>query len=330
MNAIQREQAVDIRGDNLGGKSDLGGDSLRCVSLQAPAKINLFLEVLGRRTDGYHDLATIMACVSLYDTLHFQPLPHATGQTELQIVDARRCGGMANCVRPIIPTGEANLAVRAVELVRRRVGIPHSARLSLTKRIPLEAGLGGGSSDAAAALHLANRGWHAGLSMAELTAMAMDLGSDVPYFLQRAPAICLGRGERVGSPLAIPAFPLVLAVPPVGLSTREIFANCQTNKDWDPNRLAPWTSFSSVAAIGSALFNRLQDAATQRTPWIERLLTEFRRERVLGACMTGSGSVCFGLCRTYAHARTVSARLARIGIATYRVHTLSPPILAAA
>ena len=163
--------------------------------VQAPAKLNLFFEVLAKRSDGYHEIETLMCPIDLYDTLHFQEDP--SGQLELRCRRVFGAGGPSGRGLDEVPEGPDNLVVRAVELVRRRTGVRRGAKLRLVKRIPAAAGLGGGSSDAAAALVAANEGWRLGRSRDELAQWAAELGSDVPFFLAGGPAVCRGRGERV-------------------------------------------------------------------------------------------------------------------------------------
>lgn len=139
----------------------------------APAKVNLYLEVLSRRADGFHELETLMAAVSLYDTLVFKEDP--TGDILLR------------CNRPDLSTGSDNLIRRAAELLRQHTGCTRGARVRLVKRIPLAAGLAGGSTDAAATLAGLNRLWSLGLTNVELAALGARLGSDVPFFLRPRP-----------------------------------------------------------------------------------------------------------------------------------------------
>ena len=150
------------------------------ITLDACAKVNLTLEVLGRRDDGYHDLVSLTQAVSLHDTLTFAP----TDGLEL-VCDAPELAGCGN------------LAYRAARLLRETAGVSDGARISISKRIPVAAGLGGGSSDAAATLTALNRLWGLGLSLGELTPLAARLGSDVPFFLHGGTAMVSGRGERV-------------------------------------------------------------------------------------------------------------------------------------
>ena len=166
------------------------------IVIQTPAKLNLFFEVLGKRSDGYHEIETLMCPIGWYDTLCFRETSSEDLELECQWGSAAGCRGSRRVLKKCRATAE-NLVLRAVDLVRRRTGTKQGARLRLIKRIPTAAGLGGGSSDAAAALAAANLGWKLGLSLPELAAMAAELGSDVPFFLNRGPAVCRGRGEQI-------------------------------------------------------------------------------------------------------------------------------------
>src|SRR5689334_10702080 len=153
------------------------------LTVRAPAKVNLFLEVLRRRPDGYHDLATLMVAVGLYDTLELRDDPG--GSVSLR------------CDHPQLSTGPDNLVVRAAELVRQTAGVTKGVAIRLWKRIPLAAGLAGGSSDAAATLAGLNRLWQLGWDRARLAELGARLGSDVAFFFSAPAAWCTGRGEVV-------------------------------------------------------------------------------------------------------------------------------------
>ena len=171
--------------------------------------MNLYLEVLAKRGDGYHEIATLMVAVNLHDTLEFKE--DISGQILL------------TCDQPDLSTGPENLVCHAAELLRRRSGGKRGARISLAKRIPMAAGLGGGSADAAATLLGLNQLWELNLPREDLLALAAELGSDVPFFLTAPAAWCTGRGEQV-APLAL-AGPLwfVLLCPPFGLATADVY-----------------------------------------------------------------------------------------------------------
>ncbi len=278
------------------------------VVVRTPAKLNLFFEVLAKRDDGYHEIETLMCPIDLYDTLYFTK--ETSGQVNLQCERAPGVSTPDGNKLDELPQGRDNLAVRAVELLREQKGILSGATLRLVKRIPTAAGLGGGSSDAAAALVAANEGWAIGLSQSELAELAARLGSDVPFFLAGGPAVCRGRGERVEPVGCAEVLNFVVVRPPVGLSTAAVYDAVRPTQE--PRSLAPMLeafSQGDINEIGRLLWNRLQGAAEKFSPWIERLQREFEREDFLGHRLSGSGTSYFGLCRHATHARRVARRL---------------------
>lgn len=281
--------------------------------VQAPAKLNLFFEVLGKRDDGYHEVETLVYLIDLYDTLYFKE--DSGGQISLGCEKGSGSWGPFDSGLRAVPAGAENLAVRAVELLRKRAGVRQGAQLRLVKRIPSAAGLGGGSSDAAAALMAANSGWNLGWSQAQLQELGAELGSDVPLFFASGPAVCRGRGEQL-APLSL-ANPLhfVVVRPPVGLSTAAVYGACEA--PMAPQPLLPLLNAlkrGDLAAAGRLMFNRLESAAEKLSPWISRLRREFSRLDCLGYQMSGSGTCYFGLCRHARHARHVARRLQANGV----------------
>ncbi len=214
-----------------------------------------------------------------------------------------------------VPRDGRNLVVRAVGLIRRRTGTNRGARLRLIKRIPTAAGLGGGSSDAAAALVAANLGWKLGLSVPELAALAAELGSDVPFFLTRGPAVCRGRGERIEPVSGLGQLHFVVVRPPEGLATAAVYGVCRPAQA--PRPLQPLVDAlrqGNARRAGGLLFNRLQAAAERLSPWIGRLNRLFAGENCLGHGMSGSGTAYFGLFRSALEARRVARRLLARGV----------------
>jgi len=192
-------------------------------TVTAPAKLNLHLEVLGLRADGFHELAMLMQTIDLADTLRF--ISSADGRITL------------SCDRPDLPTDGSNLIVRAAELIKARCGLSElGARISLEKRIPIGAGLAGGSSNGAAALVGLNALWGLGFSSAELHAMAAELGSDMPFCLNGGTQLCFGRGELLEPvPLAAAQLPAVLLIkhPGASVSTPWAYGRCRDQRGDD-------------------------------------------------------------------------------------------------
>ena len=282
------------------------------IVVQAPAKLNLFFEVLAKRKDGFHEIETLMYPIDLYDTLYFRK--ETTGQLELKC-ERVGSGGPGGGSLGGLPEGRGNIVVQAVELLRRRSGVSAGATLRLVKRIPTAAGLGGGSSDAAAALVAANEAWNLGLSRDRLAAVAAELGSDVPFFLGGGPAVCRGRGERI-EPVSVPSvLHAVVVRPPAGLSTADVYEACRPAVR--PNGPAPLLSALSqgdMRRAGRLLFNRLEPVAARLSPWTETLRRAMAREDCLGRAMSGSGTSYFGICRHAKHTQRVARRLQANGV----------------
>ncbi len=277
--------------------------------VDAHAKVNLRLRVLSRRVDGYHDLETVFQALALHDTLRVSAGP--------------RCLSL-RCPDPAVPTDERNLVWRAARLIWQaggRAGEP-TGRARLLKRIPMQAGLGGGSADGAAALVAWDGLWGTALGRARLFELAAQLGADVPFFLCGGTAVGLSRGDDVLPLVDLPPRWVALAIPPFGVSTPEAFAW------WDEDRAA--SVDAGVVARGARadvrwrgqrggllgslpVGNDLEDPVARRHPEIglaRRLLTEAGAEV---SAMTGSGSAVFGLYTRELLARAAATALRRQG-----------------
>jgi 4-diphosphocytidyl-2-C-methyl-D-erythritol kinase len=270
------------------------------LTIQAPAKVNLFLEVLAKRPDGYHDIETLMVAVTLFDILKFKEEPG--GKIRL------------TCNHPELSAGSENLVIRAASLLKQNVGCDKGARIRLTKRIPLAAGLAGGSSDAAATLAGLNRLWKLGLSKARLTVLAKELGSDVAFFFSTPAAWCTGRGERVkplrlGKPLWF-----VLATLPKGLSTARVYGGLKVPEDpQGGGGIRRAVQAGKVAEIGQRLHNRLQPVAQRLCPEIGMVSQQLAQLEPAGVLMSGSGPSVYALCRNHGEAVRI-ARQSRHGL----------------
>jgi 4-diphosphocytidyl-2-C-methyl-D-erythritol kinase len=273
--------------------------------VHAPAKVNLSLEVLSKRADGFHEIETLMAGVGVFDTLEFEPLEDA----ELSLTTRWGAGQRAQGSPGDLPAEQDNIVWRAVDRLRQKAGVAAGARIVLIKRIPSAAGLGGASSDAAAALLAASLAWQLNWSREQLSAVAAEIGSDVPFFLSPSAALCRGRGEQI-EPVAAARLPVVIARPPVGLSTPNVYRACRpAEKPVESAPLREAVTRGKVAAAGRMLNNRLEEAAETLTPWIGRLRKEFARQGLPGHGMSGSGSSYFGLAHHARAARRIAARL---------------------
>ncbi len=282
--------------------------------VHAPAKLNLFLEVLGKRTDGFHEIETLMISVNLYDTLSFKD--GSSRKVQLRCFDVGSVCETAAAEVGSLASGRNNLVVQAAYLLRKYTGIERGARINLLKRIPVAAGLAGGSSDAAATLVALNRLWNLKLSLTELQQLALQLGSDVGFFLTgSSSAICRGRGELI-EPLRLPlGVHFVIARPKTGLSTAIVYGHCRPRRyPKGADRLVDALKHGHLGQAVRFLHNSLQPPAEQLNVDVKKLRSAFSRQPVLGHMMSGSGSAYFGMCANSRQALKVAARLRSMGI----------------
>jgi 4-diphosphocytidyl-2-C-methyl-D-erythritol kinase len=278
------------------------------IEILAPAKINVFLEILGKRQDGFHELETVMSPVSIYDSLVLSP--RTDSRLILNARWSRELETSLSARDRSLPPPEQNLVFRALAALREKAGCNRGVDVELIKRIPAQAGLGGASSDAAAALKAGNQLWRLGLTAHELAELAAGLGSDVSFFLGTRPAVCRGRGERIEPLHALPPLAVVLVRPPEGLSTPAVYQRCQIPESpEDSARLIHSWRQGNLVELGRQLINRLQAAAAGLSEWMTRLQRAFADACCPGYLMTGSGSTWFGICHHARHARAVAARL---------------------
>lgn len=256
--------------------------------LKAPAKINWFLQVAGRRDDGYHDIVSVMQKVSLYDTLIFEE------SATLELL----CG-------IDLPVKE-NLVFRAAELLREATGCRLGARITLQKYIPSAAGLGGGSSDAAATLKGLNRLWELGLDDQALRSLGSRLGSDIPFFIGPPCALAEGRGERL-TPLPAGGYScsLLLVKPDVGIPTAWAYRNYRmlTKKTVDIKLFCQGLDRRDFSTLRQIVFNDLEEAVIPRYPVIAALKRRLLEQGAEFSLMSGSGSTVFGVFRSPEDAR---------------------------
>lgn len=250
--------------------------------VKAHAKINLALDVLGTRPDGYHELETIMQTLELHDELEITAAPDIT--LAVQGAD--------------LPAGPENLAYRAAALLRERAGHAGGAEIRLAKRIPLAAGLAGGSADAAAVLRGLNELWHLGLGPAELAAWGAEIGSDVPFCLYGGTALVRGRGEAVTPLRDLPPLGVVLVKPPFGVSTAEVYRRYDTlaNPPYPGcKRMLAAAKRGDAAGLAACLINSLEPVTMSLHPVIDTIKRELSAAGALGVLMSGSGPTVFGL-----------------------------------
>jgi 4-diphosphocytidyl-2-C-methyl-D-erythritol kinase len=283
------------------------------VEALAPAKLNLFLEILGRRPDGYHELESVMVAVDLHDRLHFAA--DLSGAITLR------------CDDPTLPRGRDNLVVRAAERLKAESGCPLGATIALHKAIPAQAGLAGGSSDAAATLVALDRLWDLRLPPDRMDALAGEIGSDVAFFRQAPAAVCRGRGERVERLSMARPLHFVLVCPTIGLRTADVYRNLEPPAR--PRPIGPVLEALGAGrpdALGRSLFNRLQPVAERLQPALVRVRDALARlgPSLDGHLMSGSGSAYFGLGRDRGAAVDAARRLETLGLGRVRVVTCGP------
>jgi 4-diphosphocytidyl-2-C-methyl-D-erythritol kinase len=251
---------------------------------KAPAKINLSLDVLYKREDGYHEVEMVMTMVDLADRIEMQELPRDT------IIISSQAG--------YIPLDEKNLAFQAARLIKDRYDVKQGVYIHLDKKIPVAAGLAGGSSDAAAALRGLNRLWKLDIPLAELQKLGAELGSDVPFCVSGGTAIARGRGEKLETIASPPQCWVVLAKPPINVSTSDVYGRFKANDV---------TNHPSTALILEAIQNKdfdqlcgglgnvLEEVTLQLYPEVRHLKECMQKLGADGVLMSGSGPTVFGL-----------------------------------
>ena len=249
------------------------------ITIESPAKVNLILKVLRRREDGYHDIASLMQKVSLADEMEFTP---------------RKEGIALACPGSDLPTGDGNLVVRAARALFAEAGFAGGVEITLRKRIPSAAGLGGGSSNAATTLTVLNSLFQFGFDRERLIGIGARLGADVPFFIYGSSAWAFGIGEIL-EPAETPAgMWLVLVNPGFEVPTKWVYQSLNLPLTKTPLKYTIPT-FSGVRDLAAALSNDLETVTVARHPVLEELKGFLRRQGALGSLMSGSGPTVFGL-----------------------------------
>ena len=288
------------------------------MKIRAPAKINLGLRVVGKRADGYHLLDTIMVAVSLYDEIDIRKYraesKHQPGDELIKIT----------CDHPEVPPGEENIVYHAARLILKKSRHAEPISIRIKKSIPVGAGLGGGSSDAAATLVGLNRLLKLGLSFATLKTMALSLGADVPFFIQARPARAQGIGERLRPLRDFPRFWSVIVYPGFPVSTAWVYGNLgqKLTKPIVNTSIAP--SLKNLDGIARRLENDLERVVLKRYPEIGVLKEKLLHVGALQVLMTGSGSSVFGIFVSKQAAAKAFRRLRKEeGARAFLVHALN-------
>ena len=259
------------------------------MKIRAPGKINLGLRIVGKRGDGYHLIDTIMVPVSLYD--------------EIEITKGRRVSGakprsrrlIVTCDHPNVPGGEKNIVYQAADLIMRSGKIEQLVRIHIRKRIPVGAGLGGGSSDAAATMMGLNRLFHLGYSSTKLKASALLLGADLPFFIDRRPARVRGIGERLSPIPRLPRVWVVSLYPGFPVSTAWAYGRLRLKLTKPIANTSITRLIKEPIDLGKLLVNDLEIVTLARYPRIGHLKAKLIAGGAEGALMSGSGSAVFGV-----------------------------------
>jgi len=253
------------------------------LTLWAAAKVNLYLNILGKRSDGYHEIESIMQSITLYDKLILKPLKQG-----IKILSNK----------PDLPLDRENICYRTAEFFLQKTNLKQGLQIEIHKAIPLKAGLGGGSTDAAATLWGMNKLFQLEVPLSDLTKWASFLGADIPFCLQGGTSLVRGKGE-----ILVPLPPLkngwlILLNPAIPISTSWVYENIKielTKKKLNAKLLAKSIRKEDLSGISKSLYNKLEEVVLERFPLIKLIKDEMEKAGVKGALMTGSGSTIFGI-----------------------------------
>ncbi|MBS4221098.1 4-(cytidine 5'-diphospho)-2-C-methyl-D-erythritol kinase [Bacillus sp. FJAT-49711] len=251
--------------------------------MKAPAKINLTLDVLGKRTDGYHEVEMVMTTIDLADRIELEN----RDDSQIVIISHSR----------FVPDDQRNLAFQAARLLKEKFNIHQGVTISIDKIIPVAAGLAGGSSDAAATLRGLNILWKLNLSMAELAEIGSEIGSDVAFCVYGGTALARGRGEKITKLPAPPNSWVILAKPTIGVSTADVYRNVKLDNIDHPNTEAMVSAIKNgqYEEVCRHLGNALEDVTLQMYPEVLHIKEQMEKFGADAVLMSGSGPTVFGL-----------------------------------
>lgn len=253
-------------------------------SMKAPAKINLTLDVLHKREDGYHEVEMVMTTIDLADHLHFTLLEDKKIKLD--------------CSVGFIPIDHRNLVYQAADLLQKRYGIQQGVAIYIEKNIPVAAGLAGGSSNAAAAIKGLNQLWGLGLSVDEMARIGAEIGSDIPFCIYGGTALATGRGEMITSLPAPPPFWVVLAKPPIGVSTGNVYGKlkpAEIQQHPHTERMIQAIHEKNFAKMTENLGNVLETVTLREYPQVQRIKERMQKDGADGVLMSGSGPTVYAI-----------------------------------
>nr|EJQ87704.1 4-diphosphocytidyl-2-C-methyl-D-erythritol kinase [Bacillus cereus HuA4-10] len=251
--------------------------------VKAPAKINLSLDVLGKRQDGYHEVKMIMTTIDLADRLELMEL----AEDRIEILSHNR----------YVPDDQRNLAYQAAKLLKEKFNVKKGVSITIEKTIPVAAGLAGGSSDAAATLRGLNKLWNLGLTIEELAELGAEIGSDVSFCVYGGTAVATGRGEKIEHIKTPPSCWVILAKPHIGVSTADVYGNLKLNRVTHPNvdKMVEVINDGDYKGICDTVGNVLEDVTFVMHPEVARIKAQMKRFGADAVLMSGSGPTVFGL-----------------------------------
>lgn len=256
---------------------------MRCCNLKAYAKINLGLDVTGKREDGYHEVRMVMQTVNLYDTLFIKEID--------------RNAIVIRTNKAFLPVNESNIVYKAASLMKESYGLEKGFFIDLKKHIPVAAGMAGGSADAAATMVGINNMYRLGISMSRLMELGVKIGADVPYCIMRGTALAEGIGERLTRLDPMPECHILIAKPPVSVSTKSVYGKLNLNEVTHPDidGMIESLKAGSLSGITGRLMNVLESVTVADHP----VITDYKEEMIhmgaMGALMSGSGPTVFGI-----------------------------------
>lgn len=261
--------------------------------VKAPAKINLTLDALSKRPDGYHEVEMIMTTVDLADRIGLEP--RSDGRIEIVSVDR------------FIPNDAKNLAYQAAALLKKKYQVEAGVSITIEKHIPVAAGLAGGSSDAAATLRGLNHVWNLQLTLDELAVLGAEIGSDVPFCVYGGTALATGRGEKIEHLPSPPPCWVILAKPVIGVSTADIYGKLDVSRAFHPDTKLMMQAIEQkdFALMASTLGNSLEDVTLNLYPEVAELKDQMKRFGAEGVLMSGSGPTVFGVAQQETRAQRV-------------------------
>jgi len=280
------------------------------VKLKTRAKVNFSIDVVGKREDGYHLVEMIMQTIDLYDVI--------------TLCDTPEKGIAIKCSGGIVPNDSRNIAYKAADLIIKRCGVEKGVKIDIEKRIPVGAGMAGGSCNAAGVLVGLNRLWKLGLSLEELKQLGLELGADVPFCIEGGTALAQGIGEKLTALKDVKDVWIVVCKPNFSVSTAEVYKSLKLDSMGtrpDTKRLLEHIEKNDIKALACGMANVLEGVTQSRYSVIAHIKDKMMHQRALGSIMTGSGPTVFGIFKNFEDAHKAESKLKAMWEQTYLVKT---------